>query len=640
MAPNPLDSLLKKAVSCRHKKILIPWNRGLGDIPLGLYAIVKRIRNFIPDAEITFMTRKDLAAGFSLLDNVKTIVRSDWSRKNPYTLPPDLSSYDCLIDNPDPTYWVSWQLGKLVPKLTWNPDWDDLYKKFNLPERCLGVHVNSETSYGYEKNWPTSKFDELFSSLSSPILLFGLHKTHPFKQPHVIDLRGEMSLPETLSIIKNRCQTLLTPDSGILSLIYYLNCPFPLRIISLWADPYQGILKQNVPSPNPLLHHTPLFSPDPKTATVIPLDDVKQALQIMKPLSSYETAGHPDRYTHGKKLLSQGKVGCLILSGGQGTRLSSLKPKALTPVTPIKHKTLLQLFCEKTLAASEEALYPLPLAIMTSALNHHEILSHLEENHFFGLEPSQVSLFSQEMLPLLDDTGKEIASGPDGNGHSLKLFFQSGLYKQWQHQGVDYLTMIPIDNPLADPFDAELIGTQALSQSDICIKAIKRDNPQEQVGILGLCNGKVSIQEYSEMPQDSSPFTIGNTGLFSFSFDFIEKIAPLTLPLHGARKKVATIPVWKCERFIFDLFPHSNKTTVIVYPREDIYAPIKHASGDKSLATAQQALLSFDKRTYEKISGLKAPEKIFELSPKFYYQGPKLRKKWEGREIPPSDYLD
>ena len=29
------------------------WNRGLGDIALGLYAIVHRIRESIPDAKIT-----------------------------------------------------------------------------------------------------------------------------------------------------------------------------------------------------------------------------------------------------------------------------------------------------------------------------------------------------------------------------------------------------------------------------------------------------------------------------------------------------------------------------------------------------------------------------------------------------------
>ena len=55
--PNPLDRILEKAKQKNHKTFLIYWNRGLGDIALGLYAIVHRIRETIPDAEITFLTR-------------------------------------------------------------------------------------------------------------------------------------------------------------------------------------------------------------------------------------------------------------------------------------------------------------------------------------------------------------------------------------------------------------------------------------------------------------------------------------------------------------------------------------------------------------------------------------------------------
>ena len=76
--PNPLDQKLKRAVKQECRRILIPWNRGLGDIALGLYALVYRIRKAIPDARITFVTRPDLAEGFKLLDNVETIIVKEW----------------------------------------------------------------------------------------------------------------------------------------------------------------------------------------------------------------------------------------------------------------------------------------------------------------------------------------------------------------------------------------------------------------------------------------------------------------------------------------------------------------------------------------------------------------------------------
>ena len=59
---------------------------------------------------------------------------------------------------------------------------------------------------------------------------------------------------------------------------YFLNVPFPLRIVSLWADPNHGILKQNVPSPNPLLEHIPVISHNRKDAALIPVAKVLEAV--------------------------------------------------------------------------------------------------------------------------------------------------------------------------------------------------------------------------------------------------------------------------------------------------------------------------------------------------------------------------
>ena len=42
--------------------------------------------------------------------------------------------------------------------------------------------------------------------------------------------------------------------------MYYVDCNFPLRIISLWADAKQGILRQKVASPNQDLKHIPLIA--------------------------------------------------------------------------------------------------------------------------------------------------------------------------------------------------------------------------------------------------------------------------------------------------------------------------------------------------------------------------------------------
>ena len=55
---------------------------------------------------------------------------------------------------------------------------------------------------------------------------------------------------------------LIAPDSGVLTMTYYLDVQTPLDVISLWADPRQGVLKRDVASPNSLLRHRPLRAPD------------------------------------------------------------------------------------------------------------------------------------------------------------------------------------------------------------------------------------------------------------------------------------------------------------------------------------------------------------------------------------------
>ena len=275
---NELDRILRKAAKHGKKTFLIPWNRGLGDIALGLYALVWRIREFIPDAEITFLTRRELEDPFLLLEGTRAIVAPWWERGMPLDVEDTLKrlhmrkdSYDIVLEKINPTKWLSWQRGKLTPKLKWKNEYDALSRRFNVndPSRLhIGVHLSTETGqfYGYKKDWPVDNWKTLFAELSENskvrIVLFGIHKTEPFDLPSVLDLRGETGFLETLSIIKNCCRVLIAPDGGILSIAYYLDVSFPITVISLWADPNQGVLKQAVPSPNPGLKHLPLIGKD------------------------------------------------------------------------------------------------------------------------------------------------------------------------------------------------------------------------------------------------------------------------------------------------------------------------------------------------------------------------------------------
>ena len=258
--PNPLDWMLKRCAKRGGQKILLGWNRGLGDIALGLFAIVERIRELVPNAEITFLTRPNLQDGFSMLEGVKTLIADHWQRgpvdvkATLRQLGIDPKTFDLIIERPSPTDWVRWQRGKVVPRLKWDAKWERLYEKFRLPEGFIyiGVQAVVETKYGAWRNWPHQQklFDRLEMFPNVKALLFGAEDKTQFRNANIIDLRGQTMLFELLSIIKNRCRSVILPDSGILSMVYYLNALFPLQVISLWADPDHGILKQNVASPN------------------------------------------------------------------------------------------------------------------------------------------------------------------------------------------------------------------------------------------------------------------------------------------------------------------------------------------------------------------------------------------------------
>lgn len=288
LTPNPFDVMLKDAASKGHKKILVAWNRGLGDIALGLYALVHRIREYMPDAKITFLTRPDLKDGFLLLADVDIIASPTIVRGREFSVAEEmekmgrsLADFDLVIEKPDPTRWLYWQIGKLTPRLAWKSEWDELHKKFSLPKEgdAIGVHVQTETCYNYEKNWPEAYWNQFFSKTGSKahFFLFGFKKEPVFEGPNIVDLRGKTNLLEMLSIIKNRCTHLVVPDSGVLSLTYYLDIATPLRVVSLWADPAQGILKQKVASPNRSFSHVAMIGKNKDTSR-IPVDEVMLAL--------------------------------------------------------------------------------------------------------------------------------------------------------------------------------------------------------------------------------------------------------------------------------------------------------------------------------------------------------------------------
>ncbi len=368
--------------------------------------------------------------------------------------------------------------------------------------------------------------------------------------------------------------------------------------------------------------------------------------QNLEPFGDFATSGNEADRRLGRSLMADGKVGCIVVAGGQGTRLGHQGPKGTYPVTPVEKKSLFQLTVERTLAASHWVNSPLFMAIMTSQQNDHDTRNFFAGNRCFGIEVSRLNFFAQKGLPLLDDDGNmflkapgEIAFGPEGNGPALTEFYHQGIWEQWRMLGIRHVVFIQIDNVLADPFDAELVGYHFRSGADVTLKACLRQDPNEKVGVITRQGNTMRVIEYSELSEQEQHATdshgrlkhpCANLSMFCFSMDFIERVAEAEdMPLHIAHKKSQLlddnaiqkeIMAWKFERFIFDVLQHARQPEVLIYPREECFAPLKNASGADSLSTVQEALIARDRRQFFATTGVEPlAGQPLELDPQFYY---------------------
>jgi UDP-N-acetylglucosamine/UDP-N-acetylgalactosamine diphosphorylase len=112
----------------------------------------------------------------------------------------------------------------------------------------------------------------------------------------------------------------------------------------------------------------------------------------------------------GLKAIYEGKLGVVLLSGGQGTRLGSSDPKGCYNIGLPSGKSLFQIQAERILCvqrlasqAMSEASPTRPVTIqwyiMTSPFTHEPTQKFFKSHKYFGLEPDQVRGFIAVLFP-------------------------------------------------------------------------------------------------------------------------------------------------------------------------------------------------------------------------------------------------
>jgi UDP-N-acetylglucosamine/UDP-N-acetylgalactosamine diphosphorylase len=316
----------------------------------------------------------------------------------------------------------------------------------------------------------------------------------------------------------------------------------------------------------------------------------------------------------GEQLLRQGKVAAFVVAGGQGTRLGLDGPKGEFPVTPIKHKSLFQVFAEQIRAAGRDAGKPIPWYIMTSDVNDAATRYFFKRHDYFGCSANDIFFFQQGMMPAFSFDGQILLSAadslalvPDGHGGSLRALVRSGALADMQKRGIEHLSYFQVDNPLVHCIDPLFLGLHDVTRSEMSSKMIPKTYPLDKVGNFVFGDGKLQVIEYSDLPEElakkthadgSLVFNAGSIGIHALRVEFIERLnsGHLELPWHRAEKKVAHIDehgnlvepakpnAVKLEQFVFDAIPLATNTIVYETERREEFSSVKNAEGADSPA--------------------------------------------------------
>ena len=136
----------------------------------------------------------------------------------------------------------------------------------------------------------------------------------------------------------------------------------------------------------------------------------------------------------------------------------------------------------------------------------------------------------------------------------------------------------------------------------------------ERVGHVCLCDGRVSVIEYTEFPESlaaehnpdgSRRFDAANLAIHLFNVAFVERVIAkeLRLPFRRAEKIVPFVDESgmrrtpdrpngiKLETFVFDVLPMARNALVLEVDRAEEFSPVKNATGVDSVETSRRDMI-------------------------------------------------
>ena len=320
----------------------------------------------------------------------------------------------------------------------------------------------------------------------------------------------------------------------------------------------------------------------------------------------------------GLKAIREGKVGAVLLAGGQGTRLGLDRPKGTLNIGVAKELYLFEQLLRNLMDVTDEAGVYVPLYIMTSNINYADTTAFFEEHDYFGYPKDYVKFFVQEMVPACDYEGRiymesqtEVAMSPNGNGGWFSSMVNAGLLSDIKERGIEWINVFAVDNCLQRIADPMFVGATIAYGCESGAKVVRKAAPDERVGVLCTEDGKPSIAEYYEMTEEMATARKENGDLkygfgvilnYLFSEKKLEQIADARMPIHVVEKKIPYMDVdgtfvkpeqpngYKFETLVLDMVHMMDDCIPYEVVREREFAPIKNLHGVDSLDSARELM--------------------------------------------------
>lgn len=335
-----------------------------------------------------------------------------------------------------------------------------------------------------------------------------------------------------------------------------------------------------------------------------------KAMQISKIKEKEETFK-----TTGIEAIKAGKVGAVLLAGGMGTRLGSDDPKGMYNIGITKDVYIFERLIENLFDVVRMTDTWIPLYVMTSDKNHEATTGFFAEHDFFGYNKDMIFFFKQEMAPAADYEGKvfleekyKISTSPNGNGGWFISMARTGILDKVHEAGVEWLNVFAVDNVLQRIADPVFIGATIAENVAVGSKVVRKNAPDEKVGVMCLEDGKPSIVEYYELTDEmrdakdengDPAYYFGVILNYLFNVKALEEMMQKKLPLHVVEKKIAYVDEqgnaqkpetpngYKFEQLVLDMIHDLDTCLPFEVVRNYEFAPIKNKTGVDSVESAQ-----------------------------------------------------